>query len=94
MKVTGRVIRPRIGYETFADLTTAAIVGIERDGITFDADLTPVEYDAVWDRMTSRDAEDRMARARLVALRAAAVTGTGADVKALVLALSAYLLGD
>ena len=65
--VSGRVLRPRLGYDSFADLTTVpvAVGGIRADGITFDGTLTPAEVQAVWARMESTDDDDMAARANL-----------------------------
>lgn len=87
MKVLGRVVRPKIGYSAFVDLTAVPVAsgGIARDGVTFDGDLTPVEYDAVWARMTSLDDDDQSARADL---RAADGATNLAEM------VRAYVLGD
>lgn len=68
--LTVNAARP-IGSGSFADLpgfadvaVTVAVVG-GKVVVTFDADLTPEETAAVWDRMTSRDDADQAARATL-----------------------------
>lgn len=48
-------VRRELGLDSFADITDVPLVAIRRDGLTFDADLTPAQTDAVWARMTSRD---------------------------------------
>jgi hypothetical protein len=93
--VTARQARS-IGYASFEVLLPGVTVTeIRPDSVTFDADLTPEQQQAVRDRMTSRDDDDQNARANIATLRtaAAAPTATTDDVKALALAVSAYLLG-
>lgn len=91
--VEGPSIRP-VGFDSFADITELEVVSFE-GGVTFDGALTPEQVAQVRARMTSRDDADQTARANLAALRtaAAAPTATTDDVKALALAVSAYLLG-
>lgn len=97
--VTARAGRS-VGYSTFDDLTPGAGVSdiLTKDGlttVTFDGTLAPAQVDAVRARMESRDDADQTRRANLAALRAAAAapTATTDDVKALALAVAAYLLG-
>lgn len=94
MIVSGTVARS-VGLDSFADITPVEVSSIARDGIDFDGDLTPEQQDAVWARMTSRDDADQAMRANIADLRAtaAALTATTDDVRALALAVSAYLLG-
>lgn len=55
--------------DMFDDLTDAAPMTWARNGrltaLTFDADLTPEQADAVWARMTSRDDAHQAKRASL-----------------------------
>lgn len=67
--VTARAARA-IGFDTFADmgLTVSGIARSNGDTVlTFAADLTPEQAQAVWDRMTSRDDADQARRAELAA---------------------------
>lgn len=87
--VSGRVLRPKLGYDSFADLTSVpvAIGGIRKDGITFNGTLTPAEITSVWSRMESADDADMAARADLRAKLAG-------DDPGLCAALVRYVLGD
>jgi hypothetical protein len=87
--VSGRVLRPKLGYDSFADLTSVpvAIGGIRKDGITFTGTLTPAEITSVWSRMESADDADMAARADL---RAKLATSDPDLCGALV----RYVLGD
>lgn len=95
--VEGQVVRPRLGYDSFAVFTQVPVAtgGIATTGITFDGDLTPAEAEAVWWFITSRDDADQARRQGLSALRAAAVADPSLEnVSALSAAVAAYLLGE
>lgn len=84
-----------VGPFSFAHITTAPVLAIEGQGVLFGGALTDEEVGDVWWWVTSRDDTDQAARENIAALRSAATapTGTADDVKALALAVSAYLLG-
>ena len=93
--VTGP-LRRSVSPDSFVDITGEGVrASILADALCFDANLTPAQVDAIRARMTSRDDADQSARANLTRLRTAAAspTATTDDVKALALALAAYLLG-
>lgn len=87
MLVVGRVVRPRLNYGSFADITDAPLVSISATGLEFDGDLTLEQVAAICARMESTDDADQAARA---ALRAAAA----ADATNLAAMTCAYVLGD
>lgn len=89
--VAGKVLRS-VGFDSFADITDAA-VSFPGGGVDFDADLTAEQVDAVWWRITSRDAAHEAQRRELAALRDA-VTDATDPVAALTVALADYLLGE
>lgn len=66
-EVNGPVRRASLGLDSFADITgpEIALTSIRRDGLTFDADLTPEQAAEVWRRMESIDDMDQAARAIL-----------------------------
>jgi hypothetical protein len=69
--VQGQIARA-VTFTTFADLTDAPVLRIDRSqGVTFDGELTGEQYDAVWWRMTSRDDAHEQARRSLAAAVAA-----------------------
>ena len=87
-RIEGRVICA-VGLGTFADITEAPLLmpgGIDRNGLLFDGDLTAEQIDAIWWRMTSRDAADEAARRDLYAR-------LDGDPSPLAQALTSYLLG-
>lgn len=62
--IQGRVVC-NVSLDTFSDLTEVPLTwpgGVDRDGLLFDGDLADDEIDAIWWRMTSRDADDEAAR--------------------------------
>lgn len=86
--IEGRVVCA-VGLHTFADITEAPLLmpgGIDRYGLLFDGDLTDEQVDAIWWRMTSRDAADEQARRDLYAR-------LEGDPSPLAQALAAYTLG-
>lgn len=92
--VAGRVVRS-VGFDSFADIVPGVeVADIGEGGVTFTAPLTAAQAEQVRARMTSRDDADQAARANLAALRDAARTGDLESVRALSLALTAYLLGE
>ena len=69
--VAGPLVRS-VGPGSFSDLPGMAevrVLAIEGDGITFDADLTPEQVEAIWWRMTSTDDADETKRRALAADR-------------------------
>jgi hypothetical protein len=98
--VTAAALRS-ISSDTFDDLLPEGVavetIRAEESMLTvaFTADLAPEVEAAIRDRMTSRDDAELTARANIARLRrtASATTATTDDVKALALAVSAYLLG-
>lgn len=94
--VEGQVVRPRLGYDSFAAFTQTPVAagGIATTGITFDGDLTPAEVEAVWWFITSRDDVDEARRRDLAALRTTALSDPSLEnVSALTAAVAAYVLG-
>lgn len=87
--VLGSVVRP-VGLTTFADITDAPLVldagRVDRNGLLFDGDLTPEQVEAIFWRMTSRDAADEAARRHMYDL----LTPESGDLCA---ALVRYTLG-
>lgn len=95
--VVGRVVRPRLNYSSFTDLTDVPVAdkGITAGGITFAGDLSPEEEAAVYDRMTSRDDADQAARDVIrVARDAVDSEPTLANVAALAVLTATYGLGE
>ena len=93
--VQGRVVRPRLGYDSFTHITAVPVAqgGITSAGILFDGVLTVDEVAAVWRFITSRDGADQSARDTLTTLRNSLATTTSpANRDALLIALTDYLL--
>ncbi len=69
--IEGRVVGS-VGFDSFADLTTARLESFTSSGVLFDGDLTDTEIGDVWWRMTSLDACDQTCREDLAVLIAEA----------------------